>query len=109
MDCNSKATSLPQAAAFLSFSSPLTTTKNPVGEQCKPVLSRSWASLLATSSYSKPFVQPCGPTKAARKQCDHGVVEMNTASISRARCSRSWSTGSFCGVSYGKCQQSCVK
>src|SRR5260221_282774 len=109
MDCNSKATSPPRAAAFPSFSSPLMTTENPAGGQCKPGLLPSLASLLATSSYSKPFVQPCGPTKAARKQCDHGVVEMNASSISSARCSRSCVQGASGGVSYGKCQQSCVK
>src|SRR6266480_1980310 len=58
MDYSFKASSLPRTAAFLSFLSPLTTTKNPVGSPCKPALSRFWQNPLPTSSYSNGFVQP---------------------------------------------------
>src|SRR6266403_769233 len=102
MDCSSKATWLPRAAAFLLFSSPLTTIGNPVDAQYKPALSHSLTSLLAANSYSKPFVRPCGPTKAVRTRCDHRVVEMNALRILPGRCSRSCFTESLCGVGYGK-------
>src|SRR5262249_53807686 len=87
MDCSSKVASPPRTAAFPSSSSPLTTTKNPAGGQCKPALSHSWASLLAPSSYSKVLVQAYGPTNEVRKRCDHVVVEMNISSISHLTCS----------------------
>ena len=51
--CSFKVTSLPRAAAFLSSSLPLTRAKIPVNERCKRALPLSWASLLATSNFSK--------------------------------------------------------
>ena len=41
-----------------SFSLPHTTTKNPAGERCEPVLPHSSASHSATNNSRKPFVRP---------------------------------------------------
>src|SRR5215469_1752829 len=58
MHCSCKVSWLPRTAAFLSFLSPPTRTKNLIGEPCKPALSHFWQNLLPASSYSNGFVQP---------------------------------------------------
>src|SRR5262245_2884896 len=78
MHLSCKVSWLLRISAFLSFLSPLTTTTNPVGEQCKPALSHFWESLFQASSYSNGFVQPWVRRKAAWRN-DHGLIEVNAS------------------------------
>jgi FixJ family two-component response regulator len=75
MAYNSKATSQPRAAEFLSFSSRHTTTKT-ASERCEQVQPLSWASLLVTSAYSKPFVQSCFTTMRAVREVEEQIMSL---------------------------------
>src|SRR5580692_1594482 len=78
-----KATSLPRAAASLSSSSLLTRAMIPVSERCKRALPLSWASLLATSCFCKPFVQPYGPSTGTIAE---GKLRSGIMSLTHALC-----------------------
>jgi FixJ family two-component response regulator len=76
------AESLPRTAELPLFSSPPTTTKNRVGEPCKPALSRFWQNLLATSTYFNGFVRRYVRRKAALRRGDHAPIEVNVSLVS---------------------------